>query len=71
MSIKWNGIFETEDISKKSDEELAIIGMLSWAHCYNTTPPESFGRVMLMIGQKTGLFLEKDYRKYLWEAHND
>lgn len=53
MNMMWPEIFTTEDVSGKSKSELCADGLCAWGNCCaGSKPPESFGRVLVKIGQK-------------------
>ena len=59
----WDEVFETENIEGKSIEELVSIALMAWGLCSVSIAPESFGRVMVMMGKKTGASTPDQYHK--------
>lgn len=52
----WPEIFMSEDIRGLSDSQICAEGLCGWAICMaGGPPPESFGRVMILIGDKLGI----------------
>lgn len=70
----WPEIFDTMDLSNRSDPHLCADGLMAWANCsagFDIHP--NFGKVMDMIGKRLNIFptgenLEKWSKKWLEET---
>lgn len=52
----WPEVFDTKDISGKTDPELCAIGHLAWGNCMmGNKPHPNFGDVMVLISTKLGI----------------
>lgn len=74
-TYQWPTVFETKDITGRSNGALCADGLMAWANCMaGAEPIESFGEVLVLIGEKLNIMPTAEnlsaYSKQ-WLAEND